>query len=146
MILICSRGHEYDTERWPWWSHLRPGKRCPAELNYDRMTGSTYCRRVLKEKKEEKVTEIAPQELMNSYRAELARLYGERIASATHLHYCRGWFYLRLAERFHDGSVGVIGRPVPYRRKALLEMRENLRKRDAKREDPSGIDRGPGLG
>ena len=53
MKLICSRGHEFDTEnsshRMTWGDNrLIAGGRCPMLMDYDRMSGSTYCGRVLK--------------------------------------------------------------------------------------------------
>lgn len=48
MKLSCSRGHEFDTAH-PFFCNLRVGDRCPMEMTYDRIGGSTYCRRVLKE-------------------------------------------------------------------------------------------------
>jgi hypothetical protein len=57
MILVCSRGHEFNTEnighRVTWGDNrLIKGGRCPMLMSYDRMSGSTYCQRVLKEKVE----------------------------------------------------------------------------------------------
>ena len=54
MILVCSRGHRFDTtdigHQVEWGSNrLRVGGRCPMEMSYDRMSGSTYCRRILHE-------------------------------------------------------------------------------------------------
>lgn len=54
MILVCSRGHKFDTEnsshRITWGDHrLIVGGRCPMLMEYDRMSGSEYCRRVLHE-------------------------------------------------------------------------------------------------
>lgn len=48
MLLICSRGHSFDTTH-PFNRYLRPGDRCPMLMRYDRIGGSTYCRRVLRE-------------------------------------------------------------------------------------------------
>ena len=48
MILECSAGHKFDTSH-PYYRHLRIGDRCPMELSYDRLTGSKYCRRKLRE-------------------------------------------------------------------------------------------------
>jgi len=53
MILVCSRGHEFDTQNFTdmWnYPHVAPGKRCPMLMSYCIMDGSTYCRRILKEK------------------------------------------------------------------------------------------------
>lgn len=55
MILVCSRGHEFDMDKWEdryYWGTLVPGQRCPQILAYERMSGSQYCRRVLRVKKE----------------------------------------------------------------------------------------------
>ncbi len=52
MILVCSAGHRWDTEL-PF-QQRKPGERCRMELSYDRMSGSTYCRRVLREEKDGK--------------------------------------------------------------------------------------------
>jgi len=48
MKLVCSRGHIYDNTTL-FNQHLKAGDRCPMELSYDRLSGSTYCRRKLKE-------------------------------------------------------------------------------------------------
>ncbi|MDD4873901.1 MAG: hypothetical protein PHE15_02860 [Dehalococcoidales bacterium] len=52
MILECSRGHRFDTESISY-RDLKEGDRCPVEISYDRMTGLTYCRRVLHELRDE---------------------------------------------------------------------------------------------
>ncbi len=54
MILVCSRGHQFDTtdigHRVQWGDNrLVEGGRCPMLMSYDRMGGSVYCRRVLHE-------------------------------------------------------------------------------------------------
>lgn len=51
MILKCSRGCVFDT-RDPFNRDLKPGMRCPNVIFYDRIAGTTYCRRVLREKEE----------------------------------------------------------------------------------------------
>ena len=52
MILVCSRGHKFDTDdighRVEWGDNrLEVGGRCPMLIEYNRMSGSKYCRRVL---------------------------------------------------------------------------------------------------
>ena len=54
MILVCSRGHKFDTtdigHRAEWGDNrLRAGGRCPMLMDYDRLCGCRYCRRVLHE-------------------------------------------------------------------------------------------------
>jgi hypothetical protein len=53
MILVCSRGCVWNTnDLQTRMNHgdLKPGQRCPMVISYDRMSGSTYCQRILKEK------------------------------------------------------------------------------------------------
>ena len=47
MILICSAGHEWNSETSRWQRGKRRGGKCSALLTYDRMSGSTYCQRRL---------------------------------------------------------------------------------------------------
>ena len=52
MILVCSRGHKFDTTNIGHRvelgdNRLVVGGRCPMLMDYDRLSGSTYCRRVL---------------------------------------------------------------------------------------------------
>lgn len=49
MILYCSRGCRWDTSD-PRSQHLKPGDRCPNATAYDRIDGTTYCRRVLRDR------------------------------------------------------------------------------------------------
>jgi hypothetical protein len=52
MILYCSGKHVWDTmDMQTRLTHnsMKVGGRCPGLMSYDRMSGSTYCRRVLKE-------------------------------------------------------------------------------------------------
>ena len=74
-----------------------------------------------------------PQDVMDAYRAELRRLYGDEIAKETILYYKRGWYYLSMARRHRDGSVGAFTWTTPHRKKAILEMIENLRGREVKK-------------
>lgn len=55
MILVCSAGHEWNTDDFQtrfYHPQLKAGGRCPAELSYDRLYGSQYCRRVLRQQTE----------------------------------------------------------------------------------------------
>jgi len=44
-------------------------------------------------------------ELIEGYRAELARLYGEDLAKASHIEYHRGWFRMNIAHRGPEGRL-----------------------------------------
>ena len=53
MKLVCSHGHRFDTSniehRVAWGDNrLAIGGRCPMVMAYDRLSGTSYCRRVLK--------------------------------------------------------------------------------------------------
>jgi hypothetical protein len=53
MILVCSAKHEFNTEdmghRVEYGDYaMRVGGRCPMVMSYDRMSGTKYCRRILK--------------------------------------------------------------------------------------------------
>lgn len=53
-VLRCSAGHVIDPDTDNLWKRHRhglkkPGDRCGEEISYERMKGSVYCRRVLKE-------------------------------------------------------------------------------------------------
>ncbi len=52
MILVCSRGHKFDTNDSQdsfYHPYVKDGTRCPMLMSYDRMSGSEYCRRILHE-------------------------------------------------------------------------------------------------
>lgn len=72
---------------------------------------------------------MSPEELCQAYLAEIARLYGEEMGEKSECNYVHGWFYVNLARKWQDGSVGPMGPANPYRRKKLEEMLANLRKR-----------------
>jgi len=72
---------------------------------------------------------MIPFEVMDEYRAALRDLYGDEIAQKTVLFYNKGWFYLNLAIRQSDGSVGAIGPAWPFRAKELQQKTITLRKR-----------------
>ena len=55
MILVCSRGHVIDTKNIGHtvaYGQKIPGDRCPVVMTYSIMSGTTYCRRILREVEE----------------------------------------------------------------------------------------------
>lgn len=72
---------------------------------------------------------MTPQELIIAYLAEIARLYGAEVAHETVLVYEHVWFYLNIARRYSDGSVGAWPIGTSYRRTKLEAMLETLRGR-----------------
>lgn len=76
-----------------------------------------------------------PLEICIEYQRLLWRIYGREIAEASRVDYGRGWFYIGLAKRYQDGSVGNADMFVTtYRKKKVLEMIDNLRLRSAETE------------
>ena len=73
---------------------------------------------------------MTPDEVCAAYRAELARVYGEERAQKSRIDYGHGWYYINVAKHFDDGSVGTVTMPTAYRRKHVMEMIENLQRRE----------------
>ena len=69
---------------------------------------------------------MRPDDVIGAYDLALRHLYGEEIANATEIYHSRGWYYLNLAQRFPDGSIGAIGRANAYRKKQILAMAATL--------------------
>lgn len=65
----------------------------------------------------------SPTEVCALYKKQLWRVYGKEICEASRVDYGRGWFYIGLAKRYSDGSVGNADMFVQtHRRKKVLEM------------------------
>jgi hypothetical protein len=75
---------------------------------------------------------LDPNEIIDAYKAELLRIYGPDIAAKSSVSYTRGWYYIAVARRFEDGSVGRIGAASAYRCPMVLQMLERLKQRPAK--------------
>lgn len=74
-------------------------------------------------------------ELCEKYLQEVKRLYGDKRANKSHAYYVLGWFYINLARRFSDGSIGCGGHlPTPYRKKEVIKLIACLREREKKGE------------
>jgi len=71
-----------------------------------------------------------PEQVIDAYRAELRRLHGEDFADKTRLYHYRGWYYLNIAKILPDGSAGVWGIASCYRKRQIVEMTENLCRRE----------------
>ena len=65
---------------------------------------------------------MSPEEILKEYRKLLADLNGKDIARKSDLYYRSGWYYLNIARKFEDGSIGILGIPSCYRKRELLEM------------------------
>ena len=79
------------------------------------------------------MSDYSPTMICALYRQQLWRVYGKEICEASRVDYGRGWFYIGLAKRYSDGSVGNADMFVQaYRKKAVLEMIDNLRKRETR--------------
>lgn len=72
----------------------------------------------------------SPQKIITDYCAAVRRLYGDEIADKSEIYHEHGWFYVNLAKKFPDGSIGVSGYVADaFRRKKIVEMTEALKKR-----------------
>ena len=71
-----------------------------------------------------------PNEIIKKYRKALRKQRGKELERKTEIYYKRGWFYIGFAQRFPDGSVGVISSingATPHRRKDLLHFIEGVK-------------------
>lgn len=74
---------------------------------------------------------LPADELCRLYREQVARLYGKERAAASRVFYDRGWFYIVIASRYPDGSIGLGGRlPVGQRKRQVVERILNLATRE----------------
>lgn len=56
MILVCSRGHEFDLSNYEvrsYYPHFRAGCRCPWVMEHDNLKGNVYCEKTLHTKGED---------------------------------------------------------------------------------------------
>lgn len=53
------------------------------------------------------MTKQTPQDILESYRQAVVAVHGEEIASASKFYYQRGWYYVNIAHRYRDGTVGL---------------------------------------
>jgi len=74
-----------------------------------------------------------PQTLIDNYREALRACYGDEIADKSRIDYSKGWFYVALARRFPDGSIGIIDPANGKRAKRIIEMTQVLLNRVAPR-------------
>lgn len=71
-----------------------------------------------------------PGEICKFYRDALREVYGDAIADKSAVYYHYGWYYVDVARKFPDGSVGVGGTlPSGHRRKEMVLMIIELQKR-----------------
>lgn len=57
--------------------------------------------------------------LCAAFLAEVGRVYGKDIAAESRCSYSKGWFLVKIAQRFPDKSVGIIGEARSYRKKEI---------------------------
>lgn len=77
------------------------------------------------------------QKVIDDYREALRTVHGSDIANFSELQYERGWFYLNVARKYSDGSIGTdtsIFGNIAYRRKQVIKRTENLKSRAKKVE------------
>ncbi|MCP4537709.1 MAG: hypothetical protein GY832_11225 [Chloroflexi bacterium] len=74
---------------------------------------------------------MTPEELCQTYRAELRRVYGDERAQKSRVDYHRSWYYINVARKYEDGSIGPYGIAPAFRKSKVIELIRNLRKRKA---------------
>ncbi len=60
------------------------------------------------------------QQIIDAYREALRLVHGEERANESPIYYIQGWYYISIAQRFPDGSVGVYSRATSVCRKAMV--------------------------
>jgi hypothetical protein len=84
------------------------------------------------------LSSLSPQEITDTWLAAVADLYGDDIGEHSLVYYGRGWYTRRVAHRFDDGSIGVIGGlafEAGVRRRVMEDsIKELLRRAAAKAE------------
>lgn len=71
-------------------------------------------------------------EVIRNYMEALRAVYGDEFADKSELRYEFGWYGLKIAHEYPDGSIGSGSWrwfPDSYREEQILEMTENLKKR-----------------
>ena len=67
-----------------------------------------------------------PDNILHQYYEAVRLLHGEERAEKSDIYYSNGWYYINLASRFPDGSVGTINPPNAYRKSQVIEMTATL--------------------
>jgi hypothetical protein len=80
-----------------------------------------------------KIKKDENEAICKAYLDALRAVHGDEIADETRCDYDKGWFYIDLAQRFSDGSIGTGGGiATAYRKNNVLEMTEELTRRAQK--------------
>lgn len=66
-----------------------------------------------------------PEELINEYREALKNRTKDDILAKSDFYYYKGWYYVNIAIRFPDGSIGAISPASGMRRK---DMEQEIKK------------------
>ena len=70
----------------------------------------------------------AKDDICYEYLNEIARTLGQDRADRSNVYWRGGWFYLNIASRWKDGSVGTAGRsPQCLRKKEVLRRIETIK-------------------
>lgn len=75
-------------------------------------------------------SKMIPDDICKEYLREIARTLGQDRADASSVYYVKGWYYLNISSRWHDGSIGTGGRhPACLRRSEVLMRIKALKTR-----------------
>jgi len=61
------------------------------------------------------MAELKGQELCNAYLTEIRRVKGDECADKSRVDYDKGWYYVKIAQKAHDGSWSTWGTAPAYR-------------------------------
>ncbi len=94
MILICKRGHKFDTEIFVH-NTKKEGDKCGMVLTYDRLTGSTYCQCTLKD-----IDNVCKNHYDMMYKRQLNK-------NDTNLWVTDGWIEIDVRRLSHSGKLVI---------------------------------------
>lgn len=75
------------------------------------------------------MSELKGQALCDAYLAEIRRVSGDECASKSEAYYSKGWYYVKIAQKAHDGSWGVWGIATAFRAHDIIARVRTLRDR-----------------
>lgn len=73
--------------------------------------------------------ELKGQVLCDAYLTEIRRVSGDKCADKSEAYYDKGWYYIKIAQKSHDGSWGTWGVATAYRAHDIIARVHMLRER-----------------
>ncbi len=72
------------------------------------------------------------EQIIHNYREDIRAWLGDEIADKSYIDYNKGWYYSEFAQKFPDGSCGVISSfrgAYAYRKKEIVARTQEFLKR-----------------